>query len=403
MKNYKFKLPIFLILAAFLFFIKNHFAFACVYSSECSDNNECTTDFCFAAECEHSNSAEGIPCSGGVCSGGSCIPSDDDGGGDGDDECVVNGASCNGGAGVCDNGACRAYIIECHGDDQEWYGLFADYSDGTTSSRYYSTCVVHGGQDITPPQDSVYWGLPEGKIKEYSCSPGDFEISSEIETCEPAGVRVDPCSIPPYYAYSHCNYSSDHNYLNSIHAYCSAVPGDCGAPSNNPPEAFIDTPSEDDVYIDIDEHVSFTGHGTDADGDTISYQWSSSCDDAGTLYSSGGPVSSGASFNFNNFASTIAGDFPIYLRVQDSTGAWSTNCPSRFVHVIEGTEPPEDDYECIKTCVGATCGGNPISICLKNGNSVVMSQCITNSIACPSEPSSCPCAESKPEWKEVSP
>jgi hypothetical protein len=80
---------------------------------------------------------------------------------------------------------------------------------------------------------------------------------------------------------------------------------------NQPPIAMID-------YIEPNpgiegEEIAFSGHGTDADGTVVGYMWTSSID---------GDLSTKTSFNLSTLS---VGDHTISFRVQDNSGAWSSD------------------------------------------------------------------------------
>lgn len=79
--------------------------------------------------------------------------------------------------------------------------------------------------------------------------------------------------------------------------------------SNEPPTASID--SIRPVRFSFGETVSFTGHGTDPDGQVVAYRWQSSID---------GDLSTLASFETSTLS---VGRHTISFRVQDDHGDWS--------------------------------------------------------------------------------
>ena len=93
---------------------------------------------------------------------------------------------------------------------------------------------------------------------------------------------------------------------------------------NQPPIAYIDSvvPSE----APAGQIISFSGHGTDADGTVVGYRWRSSQD---------GNLSAAANFQT---ASLSVGNHTIYFSVQDNNGAWSPEIASQVV--IESNQPP---------------------------------------------------------------
>ncbi|HHE41370.1 MAG TPA: hypothetical protein ENL12_01825 [Dehalococcoidia bacterium] len=81
------------------------------------------------------------------------------------------------------------------------------------------------------------------------------------------------------------------------------------APSNHPPEAFINSISPAEATAG--ETVAFEGEGADSDGDIVGYQWHSSLD---------GDLSQLPSFETNTLS---IGEHTISFSVQDNNGAWS--------------------------------------------------------------------------------
>jgi len=94
-------------------------------------------------------------------------------------------------------------------------------------------------------------------------------------------------------------------------------------PSNDPPTAIIDSIIPNPA--DVNETVSFTGHGEDSDGTVTAYSWSSNID---------GPLSDAASFSR---ASLSEGTHTITFRVQDNGNEWSAPVTETL---IVGNSPP---------------------------------------------------------------
>ncbi len=78
---------------------------------------------------------------------------------------------------------------------------------------------------------------------------------------------------------------------------------------NNPPVAAIDSIAPNPSIVD--QSVSFTGHGTDTDGNVVAYNWTSSID---------ANLSNTASFST---AVLSQGQHTITFKVQDNKGTWS--------------------------------------------------------------------------------
>ena len=95
--------------------------------------------------------------------------------------------------------------------------------------------------------------------------------------------------------------------------------------TNQPPKAYIDSISPADPSVG--DTVSFSGHGTDADGNIVAYRWRSSMD---------GELSSAQSFQT---ADLSAGEHTIYLKVQDNNDSWSPEV-RRTITVLAGPQLP---------------------------------------------------------------
>ena len=93
---------------------------------------------------------------------------------------------------------------------------------------------------------------------------------------------------------------------------------------STPPTASITSPAVNITIYD-DQEQQFTGTATDPDGTVVAYEWRTSNCSTGTI------ISSLASF----VRSFSIGTYTIYFRAQDNDGAWSTNCPSRTIQVLE--------------------------------------------------------------------
>jgi hypothetical protein len=111
------------------------------------------------------------------------------------------------------------------------------------------------------------------------------------------------------------------------------------------PTAYIDSPSGN-ITIDVGDSVSFSGHGTDPDGDPIDfYRWLSNCGPGGVN------LKSGSSFT-QSF--TTPGTYTFCLTVR-ANSKWSSNCPCRTITV--------DNPVCIDTswspATSTVCSGTP--------------------------------------------
>lgn len=88
------------------------------------------------------------------------------------------------------------------------------------------------------------------------------------------------------------------------------VPVACrAAPGNQPPTAYIDSIVPGEALQG--EEVTFTGHGTDVDGDVVAWRWTSSID---------GRIGTSASFTTSALS---PGTHAIVFQVRDNNGAWS--------------------------------------------------------------------------------
>jgi parallel beta-helix repeat protein len=103
--------------------------------------------------------------------------------------------------------------------------------------------------------------------------------------------------------------------------------------SNQAPTAFIDSITPDPAEQGKDT-VSFSGHGTDADGSVVAYSWSSSID---------GLLSTASSFS-KPASELSVGTHTIYFKVQDDDGAWSTEVTENLtINSAPGNLPPVSD------------------------------------------------------------
>ena len=109
---------------------------------------------------------------------------------------------------------------------------------------------------------------------------------------------------------------------------CTCIPG----MGNEPPVAYIDTISP--ATAAYGEAVNFTGHGIDANGSVVGYNWRSSID---------GDLSALTSFDS---ASLSEGAHIIYFKVQDNNGAWSEEVESPLTIGAMAASPGEESpYE----------------------------------------------------------
>jgi hypothetical protein len=98
--------------------------------------------------------------------------------------------------------------------------------------------------------------------------------------------------------------------------------------TNEPPTAVIDS-----YYVTPagkGDHVFFSGHGEDEDGEVVAYQWRSNVT---------GVISRNASFNLTNLT---AGPNAIYFSVVDDNGTWSSE-DVQLITVPDRSRPDDED------------------------------------------------------------
>ncbi len=95
---------------------------------------------------------------------------------------------------------------------------------------------------------------------------------------------------------------------------------------NRLPTAYIDSIAP--MSAEVDETVSFLGHGVDIDGTVIAYDWESSID---------GPLSSYASFDTSSLS---IGTHVISFKVQDDNLTWSSMVTKTLVIYYIDSQPP---------------------------------------------------------------
>ncbi len=178
------------------------------------------------------------------------------------------------------------------------------------------------------------------------------------------------------------------------------------AAANQVPTAAISAPVVNQS-ITQGQSITFTGSGTDTDGSISAYRWMDGNCTTGTL------LNSTSSFS----TSTLSlGAHTVYFSVQDNSGAWSTNCPSRTI-TVNAACVPTYSYVCTQTggsCTAATCGQTLATTpdCVKlttdcggSQTSVLPSECVSNGVSCSSGSVTCPaCPQSNTgNWREVAP
>lgn len=96
----------------------------------------------------------------------------------------------------------------------------------------------------------------------------------------------------------------------------SLVAVGCFTAENQPPTAYIDSISPGGAMEG--QAMTFTGHGTDADGTVVAWRWSSSID---------GQIGTAASFTTSSLS---AGNHTISFKVQDNSDEWSEAATYQF-------------------------------------------------------------------------
>jgi hypothetical protein len=161
---------------------------------------------------------------------------------------------------------------------------------------------------------------------------------------------------------------------------------------NELPLSVIETPSSD-TTISYGGNVSALGHGTDTDGPPPAvFEWREGNCVTGTL------LNTNSGFTYSGL---VAGPHQIYLRVQDSMGQWSTNCPSVTITVsppipILSVAPVGQDFSLVNIYesssriftvtntgpVGSLLSGNvPTSVTSSDVNFVCTAGCLYTDLA----------------------
>lgn len=119
--------------------------------------------------------------------------------------------------------------------------------------------------------------------------------------------------------------------------------------------AIINNPEGSVQYIEAGGSINFSGVGIDINGkDIVAYEWR--LDDC----SNGELVNSNS--RFNKDFSTVE-NYKLYLRVKNSDGVWSDNCPSKKVYVSQDNSCPNEGEKCgadKKCCSDLLCNSNGI-------------------------------------------
>ncbi|MHB8660601.1 MAG: hypothetical protein ACYC75_01495 [Minisyncoccota bacterium] len=145
----------------------------------------------------------------------------------------------------------------------------------------------------------------------------------------------------------------------------SSVQTDYYTGQNYPLAAAFD-PVTNSVWVANCDSSTVTQMSTGANPTIIAYEWrENACDTTGTL------LSTAPSFDFS---SPAVGSYPIYFRVEDSQGLWSTSgpsCPTRTVKVTSSPAPTATLYANGKT-----------STTIVSGNSATLTWSSSNASSC---------------------
>jgi len=172
--------------------------------------------------------------------------------------------------------------------------------------------------------------------------------------------KKDGTNQNPYTANNVCSYASPGIYTAKVIIERGGLAAErrttitVNSASNQRPVAFIDQPASDQS-ISVGDSVSFTGHGTDSDGNISGYEWRVGNCNTGSQYSAL------ASFT-RNFGAV--GSYQVYFRVRDDKGAWSVNCPFKLITVsaVGVNNPPfvealpDAGLATVGTNAGINCG-----------------------------------------------
>ena len=257
-------------------------------------------------------------------------------------------------------GASSPAYDHCEGNVLTEYYCNGDSTLGKSvgdCSYYYPSAFCNAGKcNMLSPALSVVVATSEINLGEsfdllYSVENADFcwfstSSSGSGMSIAPGPTYIDPSSgvkgwsVTPTTVGTKTYTISCSNANGTTTESESVVVSSGGGTTNTAPTAIINTPTGN--VSNPTTAVSFSGYGTDPNGDAITgYKWTlGSCD--GTV------LSSSASFS-RTFSTTGT----IYFSVMDNQGAWSTNCPSRTITVSTTCSPGYFLYN-------GSCTANPI-------------------------------------------
>ncbi len=234
----------------------------------------------------------------------------------------------------------------------------ANATTGATLATYSVDAPNANG--LTLDSAGSVWLVDSYYNRLYKLNPSNGAVSSYYlgDTFPPSGIIFDPTTntlwvtngnwtygyiqnmnlsggvLGTYYISSFLGSVAFDSYTNSLWAtelYNTVFKIGNGF-TNNAPVASVTIPTGS-VTVTQGTTVAFSGSGSDSDiGDSITaYEWREGNCTTGTL------LSTASSFNLATPA--VSAGRTIYLRVKDSFGLWSTNCPSRVITVSAPATP----------------------------------------------------------------
>ncbi len=199
------------------------------------------------------------------------------------------------------------------------------YSGGSPSSPFYIA--------FDPSTNSIW--VTNGNynnVAKLSAATGAILGTYTVGT-QPLGVTFDPSTNSIWVA----NNASDS--VTQLSAANGTVLGTY--PTEADPRTLVFDSQTNSIWVTNRGSNSVTKISTGVDPATA-YEWRDGNCTTGTL------LSTSASFS----TTLSAGSHTVYLRVQDSSGTWSTNCPSRVI-TVSGASPSD-----LKICPASSAVGN---------------------------------------------